>query len=151
MLSLALTACERGPRPRPYLSPALDVVVTDDASSLCVHRDGKVEYILYYGGQLDNWSWNGSAKNIEEPNLWLERGHLEIPPNDHMIGVLREGVRPDQLFLNGWQFGIFDHPGRVFVIIDSQKFQQVALQTGVIKTEEDLRAFSERVREQLAK
>ena len=77
LFSLALTACEQGPRPRPHLSPALDVVVTDAASSLCVHRDGKVEYILYYEGQLDNWSWNGSENKIEEPNLWLERGHLE--------------------------------------------------------------------------
>ena len=116
--------------------------MTEAASSLCVHRDGKVEYLLYYGGQWNNWSWNGSEKKIEEPNLWLERGHLELPPNDHMIGVLREGARPTQLFLNGHQSGIFDHPGRVFVIIDSQKFQQVALQTSVIKTEADLKRFS---------
>lgn len=88
---------------------------------------------------------------IGEPNLWLECGHLELPPNDHMIGVLREGAGPDQLFLNGWQLGIFDHPGRVFVIVDSQKFQEVKLQTEVIKSEEDLGRFSEKFREYLAK
>ena len=145
LISLALSSCERK-SPRSYLSPALDVVVTDSESAFCVHRDGKVEYVLYYADSFSNWSANGSSLNIEEPHAWLERGHLDLFPSRHYIGVLREGTRPSQLFLNGRQVGLSDHVGRVFVITDSQTFNQIRLNTGVIRNEEDLRRFSEGLR-----
>ena len=149
LLLLALGGCEQEPQGRPYRSPALDVVVTDTESTFCVHRDGKVEYILFYPGPFSNWSANGSDIPIEEPHAWLENGHLELFPTQHYIGVLREGTRPTELFLNGYQFGLEDSRGRVFVIKDSQTFEQIRVDTGVIKNEEDLGSFTEQLRAKL--
>ena len=97
---------------------------------------------MFYTGPFD-WSANGSAERIEEPHAWLELGHLELLPSEHRIGVIRTGTSSTQIHLNGWQYGISDHLGRVFVITDAQKFEQVPLNTSVIKNEEDLKRFSD--------
>ena len=159
-LLLLLNCCEFEPE-RPFLSPALDVVVTGSESALCVHRDGKVDFVLYHAAPVGNWSWNGSSEVIEAPHLWNERGHLGLYRTYHRVDVVREGTKPNELILNDRSFDL--SCGRIFRITDSQTFaekpsepaeitfDQIALETGAIKSEIDLALFSEKLLDYLSK
>ena len=161
---LVLSGCVERPPKRPYLSPSLDVVVTGSESTLCVHRDGKVEYVLYNAAPFKNWSWNGASLEIEEPHLWNEHGHIELYRTDREVEVQRDGAKPNLLSLNGSQFEL--SRGRVFRITDSQtfdqkpldadaietiKFDQIPLDTVAIKSDVDLELFSEKLLDYLSK